>query len=164
PPQSHGIKFMSIIYYAGDNPSPLRGVDISNALIELLAVTLWGELDFLIIDMPPGIGDAILDVIRLIKKIEFLVITTPSKVALETVKKVLKMLKELEIQTIGVIENMKTGESYVKKEIEKLEIPYLGEIYFDKDFENSIGDTERLLKTEFARSIENIILKTFNNF
>ncbi|RLF93197.1 ATP-binding protein, partial [Thermococci archaeon] len=72
PPQSHGIKFMSIIYYAGDNPSPLRGVDISNALIELLAVTLWGELDFLIIDMPPGIGDAILDVIRLIKKIEFL--------------------------------------------------------------------------------------------
>ena len=164
PPQSHGIKFMSIIYYAGDNPSPLRGVDISNALIELLAVTLWGELDFLIIDMPPGIGDAILDVIRLIKKIEFLVITTPSKVALETVKKVLKMLKELEIQTIGVIENMKTGESYVKKEIEKLEIPYLGEIYFDKGFENSIGDTERLLKTEFARSIENIILKTFNNF
>jgi len=114
--------------------------------------------------MPPGIGDAILDVIRLIKKTEFLVITTPSKVALETVKKVLKMLKELGIQTIGVVENMKTGESYTKKEIEKLEIPYLGEIYFDKDFENSIGDTERLLKTEFARSIKNIILKTFNNF
>jgi len=164
PPETHGIKFMSIIYYAGDNPSPLRGVDISNALIELLAVTLWGELDFLIIDMPPGIGDAILDVIRLIKKTEFLVITTPSKVALETVKKVLKMLKELGIQTIGVIENMKTGESYTKKEIEKLEIPYLGKIYFDKDFENSMGDTERLLETEFARSIKNIILKTFNNF
>jgi len=160
PPEVCGIKFMSIIYYAGDNPSPLRGVDISNALIEILAVTLWGELNFLIIDMPPGIGDAILDVIRLVKKTEFIVVTTPSKVALETVKKVLRILKELKIQIMGVVENMKTGESSIKEEIEKLGISYLGEIYFDKDFENSIGNIEKLSKTEFAQSIKNIILNT----
>jgi ATP-binding protein involved in chromosome partitioning len=80
PPDVHGIKFLSIIYYAGDNPSPLRGVDISNAMIELLAITQWGSLDFLIVDMPPGIGDIILDTIRLMKRAEFLIVTTPSKV------------------------------------------------------------------------------------
>jgi len=160
PPEIYGIKFMSIIYYAGDNPSPLRGNDISNALIEILSVTLWGDLDFLIIDMPPGIGDAILDVIRLIKKTEFLVVTTPSKVALETVKKVVKMLKELNIHIMGVIENMKTGESETKKEMEKMGIPFLGEIYYDKDFENSLGNIEKLQKTEFMRDIKN----TINNF
>ena len=49
---------MSLVYYVGDRAAPLRGADVSNALIELLAVTQWGTLDFLIIDMPPGIGDA----------------------------------------------------------------------------------------------------------
>ncbi|MCK5023812.1 MAG: P-loop NTPase, partial [Candidatus Aenigmarchaeota archaeon] len=65
PPEIYGIKYMSIIYYTGDNPSPLRGGDISNAIIELLAITRWEELDFLVIDMPPGIGDIALDTIRL---------------------------------------------------------------------------------------------------
>ena len=69
---------MSLIYFVGDNPAPLRGADVSNALIELFAVTQWGKLDFLVIDMPPGIGDAVLDLIRLVKRIEFLIVTTPS--------------------------------------------------------------------------------------
>jgi len=85
PPDAHGIKFMSIIHYAGDNPSPIRGIDISNAMIELLAITRWGRLDFLIIDMPPGIGDSTLDVIRLLKRAEFLIITTESRVTLDVV-------------------------------------------------------------------------------
>ena len=115
PPEIYGIRFLSIIYYAGDNPSPLRGVDISNAIIELLAITQWGSLDFLIIDMPPGISDATLDVIRLMKRAEFLIVTTQSKVALETVKKVLKILKELRFPIIGVIENMRVSKASCKK-------------------------------------------------
>jgi len=72
PPNVHGINFMSIVYFTEDKPSPFRGIDISNIIIELLAITQWGSLDFLIIDMPPGMGDETLDVIRLIKKSEFL--------------------------------------------------------------------------------------------
>ena len=68
PPKVHGLAYMSLVYYSGDNATPLRGVDTSNALIELLAVTQWGKLDFLIIDMPPGIGDAVLDLIRLVNR------------------------------------------------------------------------------------------------
>ena len=80
PPTVHGLEYMSLVYFVGDNPAPLRGADVSNALIELLSVTQWGALDFLVIDMPPGIGDAVLDLVRLIKRIEFLIVTTPSLV------------------------------------------------------------------------------------
>jgi ATP-binding protein involved in chromosome partitioning len=67
PPLAHGLRYMSITYYSLDKPAPLRGADVSDAIIELLAITRWGELDHLIIDMPPGLGDATLDMIRLIE-------------------------------------------------------------------------------------------------
>jgi len=159
PPKIYDIKFMSIIYYVGDEPSPLRGVDISNAMIELLAVTQWDSLDFLVVDMPPGMGDATLDIIRLMKRIEFLIVTTQSKVALETVKKILRMLKELGISILGIIENMKTTNlSSVKDQLKMFGVPFLGKINFDKEFENSIGNTNKLLKTRFAQDLRETIL------
>jgi ATP-binding protein involved in chromosome partitioning len=51
PPTVEGLAYMSLVYFVGNNPAPLRGADISNALIELLAITQWGEQDFLIIDI-----------------------------------------------------------------------------------------------------------------
>ncbi len=157
PPEVHGIEFMSIVYFTGDNPTPLRGIDISNAMLELLAVTKWGSLDFLIVDTPPGIGDATMDVIRWLKRAEFLVMTTSSKVTLETVKKVIKLLTELNVPIIGVIENMKMGDSRVVKE-ELKGVHILGEIGFDNKIEDSIGDVNRLLKTDFAVKIKEIAL------
>src|SRR3990172_12608597 len=85
PPTFEGLAYMSLVYFVGDNPAPLRGADVSNALLELLSITQWGELDFLIIDMPPGIGDVVLDLVRLIQRIEFLIVTTPSLLAFEVV-------------------------------------------------------------------------------
>lgn len=161
PPEIYGIKFLSIIYYAGENPSPLRGIDISNAMIELLAITQWGSLDFLIIDMPPGIGDTTLDTIRLMKRAGFLIVTTQSKVVLGTVKKALAILKELVVPVIGVVENMKTTTSLlVKEEIKPFNVPFLGEISFDKHLEDSLGDVSKLLKTDFAQDVKKIVLGT----
>jgi ATP-binding protein involved in chromosome partitioning len=77
PPLAHGLRYMSITHYSLDKPAPLRGADVSNAIIELLAIIRWEELDYLVVDMPPGIGDATLDTIRLVPKLEFVVITTP---------------------------------------------------------------------------------------
>jgi len=160
PPEVHGVRFMSIVYYVGDEPSPLRGEDISNALIELLAITQWKRLDFLVIDMPPGIGDQTLDLIRFMSRSEFLVVTTPSKVALETVRKLLKLLKELRIPIRGVIENMKSIQSsWVKEQIDALGVPFLGEIAFDKNLEDSIGNADKLLETNFANDLEEILPK-----
>ena len=159
PPEIYGIKFMSLIYYAGENPSPMRGIDISNAIIELLANTLWGPLDFLIIDMPPGIGDTTLDIIRLIKQVRCFILTTSSRVVLATVKKMLLMLEESKIPIIGLIENMKmTRSSFVKEYTKALNIPILGEIPFDRTFEDSIGDGNKLLNTDFAQALSKIIL------
>ncbi len=158
PPEIHGIEIMSIVYFSGDNPTPLRGIDISNAMLELLAVTRWGPLDFLIVDTPPGIGDATLDVIRWLKRAEFLVLTTSSKVALETVKKVIRMLRELNVPVIGVIENMRMGGSgLVRRELK--EVPVLGEIGFDDKIEDSIGEVNKLLESDFAASIKEIVMR-----
>ena len=157
PPKIHGISYMSITYYSGDEPTPLRGVDFSNALIELMAITKWGGLDFLIVDMPPGISDATLDIIRLIKRSKFLIVTTPSKLALETVKKLIKLLSYLHVKIVGIVENMKIGESdFVKLNANRLGIKYLGGIDFDEDLEDALGDVEKFSKTEFFRRVEEI--------
>jgi ATP-binding protein involved in chromosome partitioning len=154
PPTVHGLEYMSLVYFVGDNPAPMRGADVSNALIELLAVTQWGELDFLVVDMPPGIGDAILDLVRLIKRIEFLIVTTPSLLAFETVKKQVALLCEIKMRIIGIIENMKMDQaSGVKVETEKLGLKYLGEIPYDSQVEDAVGNEAKLLNTAVAKKI-----------
>ncbi|MEM3731558.1 MAG: P-loop NTPase [Candidatus Bathyarchaeia archaeon] len=162
PPEVHGLKYMSIIYYSGNHATPLRGVDVSNALIELLSVTRWGELDVLIIDMPPGLGDATLDVVRLIQNIKFLVVTTSSQLAFETVKKLLSLLGELNVKVLGVVENMKMNvNDYVKQQVQRLGTPFLGEIPFDAEIERAIGSANKLLETTFVKKME-AILKNLN--
>lgn len=160
PPKINDINFMSIVYFTDDKPSAFRGIDISNIIIELLAITQWGELDYLIIDMPPGIGDETLDVIRLVKRSEFLVVSTPSKVAMGTVSKLLSILKELKLPVIGVIENMKMTESnFVENRISKMHLPYLNSISFDHSLEESIGKPDKLLDTGFMKDLDKTVEK-----
>ena len=160
PPVVNGLRYMSIVYYSGDYASPLRGADVSNALIELLSITRWGKLDFLVIDMPPGIGDATLDLIRLIKNVEFLVVTTSSQLAFETVRKLVKLLKELKVPVAGVVENMKMGDSKnIQQQTRKLGLSFLGEIPYDTQVEEAIGNKNRLASTVFAKKVEEIASK-----
>jgi ATP-binding protein involved in chromosome partitioning len=160
PPMVHGISFMSIIYFTEEKPSPFRGVDISNIILELLAITQWGSLDFLIIDMPPGIGDETLDVIRYMKKSEFLVVTTPSKVAMGAVSKLLKILIELKKPVLGVIENMTMiDSSFIEQEVKTLKVRYLGEIHFDDALEDAIGNADRLARTQAMKNLNEIFKK-----
>ena len=154
------IRFMSIVYFSEDKPAPLRGIDITNVIIELLSITQWGELDYLIIDMPPGIGDETLDVINLIKKSEFLVITTPSKVSMGAVGKLLSILKELKLPIVGVIENMKmTDSNYIANIVKKMNIKYLNSINFDEHLEDSIGSSKKLLNSSFMNNLDKIVEK-----
>jgi ATP-binding protein involved in chromosome partitioning len=154
PPVVHGLEYMSLVYYSRDQVAPLRGADVSNALIELLSVTRWNKLDFLVIDMPPGIGDAVLDVIRLVRNIEFLVVTTPSQLAFETVKKLVSLLRDLRVPIIGVVENMKMNQARgIQQQTEKLGVAFLGEIPYDPKVEEAIGDVTRLLNTMLAQKI-----------
>ncbi len=157
PPTFEGLSYMSLVYYVGENPAPLRGVDISNALIELLSVTQWGELDFLVIDMPPGIGDAVLDLIRLVPRIEFLIITTPSMLAFEVVKKQVALLCELKMPIVGVAENMKRDKAdAVELATKKLGLRYLGAIPYDASVESAIGQPAKLLETSVGKTMDQI--------
>ncbi len=158
PPKINDIGFMSIVYFTEDKPSAFRGIDITNIILEILAITQWGKLDYLIIDMPPGIGDEVLDVIRYIKRCEFLVVTTPSKVSYAAVLKLLKILKELNIPIIGILENMKMKKSsFIEDELSKIKIDYLGNIFYDQDIEDALGNGEKLLKTNFIKDLEKSI-------
>jgi len=157
PPLAYGLRYMSIVYYTVDHPAPLRGAEISNAIIELLAITQWGELDYLVVDMPPGISDAALDMIRLMRAVKFLLVTTPSIVAFETVRKLIAMLQSLKVPVLGVVENMAMNPSrLVREKVEKLGVHFVGVINYDEELEQTFGNVERLLRTRFAEAVRMI--------
>ena len=158
PPLAHGLRYMSITHYSLDEPAPLRGVDVSNAIIELLAIIKWGELDYLVVDMPPGIGDATLDTIRLIPKLEFLIVSTPSIVAYQSVRRMLVLLKELGISIKGVIENMVMKPSdYVESDVVELGLNYLGAVAYDEALEETLGDVQQLSETDFYKKLGELV-------
>ncbi|MEM2987189.1 MAG: Mrp/NBP35 family ATP-binding protein [Nitrososphaerota archaeon] len=160
PPITHGIKFMSIVYYSKEKPIPLRGREITDTIIEIFTIVRWNSLDYLFIDMPPGIGDEVLDIIKLVKNCEVLIITTPSKLAIETFKKVIEMLKISNVKILGVIENMKKGkEKSVVTLAKKYKVKYLGYIPFDYKIEKNLSNPLKLLKTNFSKKLEKILEK-----
>ncbi len=157
PPIAHGLRYMSITYYSVDEPAPLRGEDVSNAIIELLAITRWGKLDYLVVDMPPGIGDATLDTIRLMPRIEFIVATTPSRVAFQSVRRLLVLLKDMGVPIIGVCENMVMKPlPYVREEVEGLGLEYLASVAYDEGVEEALGDPDALRKTRFYLELDEV--------
>jgi ATP-binding protein involved in chromosome partitioning len=160
PPQVHGMAYMSLIYFSGSEAIPLRGADVSNALIELLSVVKWEELDYLIIDMPPGIGDVTLDLVRLVRDMKVLIVATPSQLAFETVEKLVNLLKALNVQVLGVVENMKMpATATIEEQTEKLALEFLGEIQYDSHLEEAIGNVHKLRETVLAKRVEEIASK-----
>lgn len=157
PPLYHGVRFMSVTCFLGAQVTPLRGVDLTNALLEILAITRWGELDVLVIDMPPGLGDAALDVARLMRRAEYLVVAGRSRVVLETVGKTLRLLEELRVPVLGVLENMRHGgDDVVRSVAERHGVRFLGAVPFDESLENAGGDVDALARTAFAAAVDRI--------
>ncbi len=104
-----GIKTMSIGYLLPDDKTPViwRGPKVSGAIRQFLADVVWGELDYLLIDTPPGTGDEQLTIMQSIPDIDgAIIVTTPEEVSLLDVKKSITMAKMLNIPIIGIIENM----------------------------------------------------------
>jgi len=159
PDKIQGVEFMSLIHFVEDRAVPLRGTEVSDAIIELLAITAWGELDFLIIDMPPGLSDAVLEIIRSIPKIEFLLVSTPSKLSWESARKMASILKEIKVPIIGLIENMSRKTQFIQIESEKMGLKFLGSLPFDESLEEKIGFPEQLTKTGFAEQVSALTKK-----
>lgn len=110
PIQAHGVQAMSIGYLMQDNDSALiwRGPMLAKSLIQMLDSTLWDELDYLFIDLPPGTGDIQLTLVQKIPLTSAIVVTTPQNVATIDAQKALNMFSKTNIDVLGIIENMST--------------------------------------------------------
>lgn len=141
PIEAHGIPTMSIAYLTPDDDSPIvwRGPLVQGAISRMLWDVDWGALDALIIDMPPGTGDAQLGLAQDIKPSGAIIVSTPQDLALLDARKGVHMFKKVDIPVLGLIENMAVfmcptcksehhifGEGGAKRDADKLGIPYLG--------------------------------------
>lgn len=107
PVQAHGIQAMSIGYLTdGEAALIWRGPMLAKSLIQMLDITLWDDLDYLFIDLPPGTGDIQLSLVQKIPLAGAVIVTTPQHVATMDAQKAIKMFDKTSIYTLGVIENM----------------------------------------------------------
>jgi ATP-binding protein involved in chromosome partitioning len=145
PAESYGVKIMSMGYLVPeDQPIIWRGPMIHGAIQQFLRDVEWGELDYLLVDLPPGTGDAQLSIAQLVPMTGAVIVTTPQAVALHDARKGAAMFQKVNVPVIGIIENM----SYFlcphcndRSEIfshgggrdaaEKLGVPFLGEVPID---------------------------------
>jgi len=109
PMVNHGVQVMSIGFLvAEDTPMIWRGPMVTQALTQLLNDTLWRDLDYLIIDLPPGTGDIQLTLAQRVPVAGAVIVTTPQDIALMDARKGLKMFEKVEVPVLGIIENMAT--------------------------------------------------------
>jgi len=109
PVEAHGIQSISMGYLVTENtPMVWRGPMVSGALQQLLSQTLWQDLDYLLIDMPPGTGDIQLTLSQKVPVTGAVIVTTPQDIALLDAKKGIEMFRKVNIPVLGVVENMAT--------------------------------------------------------
>ncbi len=132
PAFKHGIKILSMGFFLPEDKAVIwRGPMLDKTVTQFLAGVEWGELDYLVIDLPPGTGDVQLSLCQKAPLTGAVVVSTPQDVALNVAKKAIFMFQQLNCPVLGMVENM-TGEIFgsggARKFGEKLEIAYLGEI------------------------------------
>jgi ATP-binding protein involved in chromosome partitioning len=108
PPSKYGIKYISLGFFLRhpDDAVIWRGPMFNKALNQMFQDVSWGAIDYLIVDMPPGTGDAQLSLTQLVKLAGAVVVTTPQEVALADVRKSINMLKKVNVDVLGIVENM----------------------------------------------------------
>lgn len=109
PLEAHGVRCMSMSFVTSANtPAIWRGPMASGALQQLLTQTHWGELDYLIVDMPPGTGDIQLTLAQRVPLAGAVIVTTPQDIALLDARKGIEMFRKVEVPVLGIVENMST--------------------------------------------------------
>ena len=176
PVENYGVKMLSIGYFSGSNQAVVwRGPMASKALQQLLRDANWGELDFLLIDLPPGTGDIHLSIIQEVPVTGAVIVSTPQHVALADVRKGIAMfqMESINIPVLGLIENMayftpeelpdnkyyifgKQGAQYLA---EDLQIPVLGEIPLVQSIREA-GDVGRPAALQEGSKIAEVYVET----
>lgn len=176
PVESYGVKLLSIGFFAGMNQAVVwRGPMASKALNQLIRDAHWGELDFMIIDLPPGTGDIHLSLVQAVPVTGAVIVSTPQNIALADARKGVGMFKidNIKVPVLGMVENMAYftpeelpenkyyifGKDGVKNLSEELSVPFLGEVPLVQSIRES-GDVGRPAvlqdNTPVSEAFENI--------
>jgi ATP-binding protein involved in chromosome partitioning len=120
PPEANGVRLISMGFFAREDQAVIwRGPMLHKALEQFLTDVYWGELDYLVVDMPPGTGDISLSIAQFLPRAEVLVVTTPQPAAQRVAVRAAAMAEKVDLQVIGVIENMSwfTGDDGTRYEL-----------------------------------------------
>jgi ATP-binding protein involved in chromosome partitioning len=142
PMRAYGLKVMSMGFLVDeDTPMIWRGPMVMSALSQMLKDVAWGELDVLVVDMPPGTGDAQLTMAQQVPLAGAIIVSTPQDLALIDARKGLNMFRKVNVPVLGIVENMSTfvcphcgkrsdifGHGGASKEAARLGVPFLGEV------------------------------------
>jgi ATP-binding protein involved in chromosome partitioning len=152
PAEAHGVKVMSIGFFVEDPRQPViwRGPMVGSGVRQLLGDVTWGELDYMLVDMPPGTGDAMLTLAQSVPLSGVVIVSQPQDVSLAIALKALKGFQSLKVPILGVLENMSYfvcdqcekrhdifGHGGARRVAEEFEVPFLGEIPLSTDIRES---------------------------
>lgn len=145
-----GIKLATPVLFTRGHPIALRGDSIVDALRELLVAFEWGDLNVLILDMPPGVKDELLEALSL--GVKPIVVSSQDALSIASVRRLLRFLKDEGVARAWVVENMsKIGMPLLLDEVKTLGYEHLGVLPYDDSVSLSIGNPGRLLETKPAR-------------
>ncbi|MFL6231126.1 MAG: Mrp/NBP35 family ATP-binding protein [Pyrinomonadaceae bacterium] len=178
PVEAHGVKLMSMaLLKPGDEPMILRGPILHGLVKQFLQDVLWGELDYLIVDMPPGTGDVQLSLAQLVPVQGAVLVTTPQDVAVADVRRALRMFETVAVPVLGIVENMSYfvapdtgvrynifGEGGGRKLAETYGVPFLGAVPLgmevreggDKGVPVVVGQPDSVQSEAFRRVAEEV--------
>ncbi|MFL4992087.1 MAG: Mrp/NBP35 family ATP-binding protein, partial [Microvirga sp.] len=145
PMEAYGLKVMSIGFLVEEEAAMIwRGPMVMSAITQMLREVAWGDLDVLVVDMPPGTGDAQLTMAQATPLAGAVIVSTPQDLALIDARRGVSMFKRVEIPILGIVENMATficphcgqsshifGHGGAREEAKRLEVPFLGEVPLD---------------------------------
>jgi ATP-binding protein involved in chromosome partitioning len=154
PNVAHGVKVISVGFLSpGDKPLVMRGPMLHQIIRQFLQQVEWGELDFLLVDLPPGTGDVVISLVQTVPLTGAVVVSTPSDVALQDARKALEMFHQVNVPVLGIVENMSHftcphchqeidifSKGGAERTAKQFNIPFLGSIELDGEIRQG-GDT-----------------------
>lgn len=154
PIEKHGLKLLSMGFMVDPDKAVIwRGPMVSNAIRQFLGQTDWGDLDYLILDLPPGTGDIQLTIVQTVSLTGAIVVSTPQEVALADARKGVEMFKNVDVPVLGIVQNMAYfvppdlpdrkyyifGEGGARRLANTIEVPLIGEVPIEQGVRES-GD------------------------
>jgi ATP-binding protein involved in chromosome partitioning len=154
PPERYGLKVISVGFLSpGDKPLVWRGPMLHSIMKQFLSQVEWGQLDYLIIDLPPGTGDVVISLVQTVPVTGAVIVTTPSDVSLQDARKAIEMFRQVKVDILGIVENMSFfvcphchneidifSKGGGERTAQQFGVPFLGSIELDPDIRKG-GDS-----------------------